>query len=216
MLQSLIKSVLIITMTIGFTRTSYGLIGAQALIGTDSSELKDIGNNVSDQTFSGTSMGLDVHLDPIPLVPVGFGLGIQMPSTTASVDGNDYELNGLVVDLQVTAWLPMVSSIIGITPYAKLGYIPFGAYTLKMKVPVGTETLDATAPLKSSGTHFAVGVKYAPLPLPLLKLNILFQISMRNETLEYETFDVNGVEFKIDESVSKTTTNMLLGVEVGI
>ncbi|MFK7825547.1 MAG: hypothetical protein AB8G05_15460 [Oligoflexales bacterium] len=214
MLKPLIKSVLLISMTIGFTRTSYGLISVQAMVGTDSTELKDIGNGSADQTFSGTSLGVAAHLDPIPLVPVGFGLGIQMPTTSASADGNDYELNGLVVDLQLTAWLPMVSKVIGITPFAKIGYIPFGAYTLKMKLPVGTQTLDATAPLKSSGTHFAVGATYS---LPFIPLaSALFQISMRNETLDYETFEVSGVEFKIDESVSKTSTNLLLGVEVGI
>lgn len=201
---------LIISVAIGFTGKSYGLISVQAMMGNDSSELKDIGFGASDETFSGTSLGAAVYLDPIPLVPIGFGLGVQMPSTKASIDGNDFELSGLLVDLQLMAWTPI--GLFGITPFAKLGYIPFGAYTLKRKVTVGAQELDVTAPLKSSGTHFAVGVNYSLLPL----ISLLFQVSLRNETLDYEEFDVGGQTFSADKSVTKSTTNILLGVDVGI
>ena len=209
MLRSLLKTSLLIFMTIGITRTSYGLISAQAMLGTDSSKLKDLGGT-SDATFSGTSLGVAAFLDPIPLVPVGFGLGISMPSLSASIDGNDYDLTGLIVDLEVMAWTPI--SLFGITPFAKLGYIPFGAYTMKQKWAAGTETLDVTIPIKSSGTHFAIGANYSLLPL----ISLLFQISLYNETLEYEEFEVAGTKIKVDDSVSKSTTNILVGVEVGL
>ncbi|NRA44090.1 MAG: hypothetical protein HRU09_03930 [Oligoflexales bacterium] len=207
MLQSLFKSMLIITMAIGFTRTSYGLISAQAMLGTDSSKIK---GSAEETTFDGTSLGVAVYLDPIPLVPVGFGLGVSMPSISGKNNGLDADITGLVVDLQVMAWTPI--SFFGITPFAKLGYIPFGAYKMKTKVDVAGELLDTTIPMTGSGTHFAVGANYSILPL----ISVLFQISMRNETLEYEEFDVGGTTFKLDDDLKKSSTNLLVGVEVGI
>ena len=209
MLKSLFKAFLFLTVAVGFTRTSYGLISAQAMLGTDSTELKDLPNGVGDMSLSGTTLGAGVLIDPIPLVPIGFGLGVQMPTTKGSKDGNDYELTGLVVDLQVKAWTPI--GLFGLTPFLKAGYIPLGAYTMKMNFLVGGNSVEGKAPLKSSGTHLAIGVNYSFLPL----IDVLFQVSMRNETMEFEDFNLLGQEIKISDSVGKSSTNLLVGLDVG-
>ena len=64
--------------------------------------------------------------------------------------------------MDLTAWLPL--DIAGYEPYEKLDYIVSGEYSSSV---AGT-----SSNFNASGTKFAVGIKYAPIPLVAFMLKI--------------------------------------------
>ena len=115
-------------------------------------EKQKLVDGADESDFSGTHMNLGVMLDPIPLIPVGFGLGINMPNISGKdKDGNKFEMTGMSFDLFIKAWSPI--GLFGITPYVKAGLTAFGGYKTSTKV------LDTSVdlPYTNSGTNIAVG-----------------------------------------------------------
>ena len=111
------------------SNNSFALIDVQALVGSDSGTISGGNAFANGGKTSGTVMGVAVHLDPIPLVPVGFGIGIGAPTLKSEDSGIDETYTGFFVDLEVMAWTPI--GFFGITPYAKLGYRAYGLYEMK-------------------------------------------------------------------------------------
>ena len=120
---------------------SLALIEGQVLMGQRSSSSGEL-------DYKGTENKLSVYLDPIPLVPVGFGVTMAQATVTTEVLGAEVEQKQSETTLDVTAWLPM--GIAGFKPYAKLGYVVAGKYESSTDV---------------SGTKMAAGLRYSPLPL---------------------------------------------------
>lgn len=206
-----------------FSTNGYALVTAQALVGTHSNSFSGpIGGG--DVKGTGTQLGLVGQIDPIPLVPVGFGLGVTMPTSSGEdSSGNGIDLTGTLVDLHVTAWTPI--GLFGVTPYVKLGYVVFGAYkldySLKNSVNIGgaaitpTSPVNATIPLKSTGSLLSIGASYSLLPL----ISVLFEINTRSETLKTDSFDIPELEaLGLNElgELKKKDTNILIGIEIGI
>ncbi|SMF40655.1 hypothetical protein [Pseudobacteriovorax antillogorgiicola] len=165
---------------------SYGLIEGQILVGQRSASI-DFSDTSYD--FSGTETKMSVYLDPIPLVPVGFGL--TMANVDLGEDGLVSGLKGSEISVDVTAWLPI--GIAGLKPYAKLAYVVSGEYTRTL-ASVDTD-------LDASGTKLAAGLKYSPIPLVGLMLEV------EKSTIELEA---DGI------SESSDNLGILLGVGVGI
>ena len=61
---------------------------------------------------------LSIMLDPIPLVPVGFG---AFMSTTDYKSGGLDNFSGNEMGVYLSAWSPI--EILGLTPYAKFSYL---------------------------------------------------------------------------------------------
>ena len=189
------------------SQKSFALISGQAMIGIDSSTVEI---DSTEYEFSGSSLGAALHLDPIPLIPIGFGVEVHVPTTKV----DDRELTGVVVDLQVSAWAPV--GLFGIKPFAKVGYIPFGVYNfVQESLTVGTATEQSDVPFTSSGLHFAGGIYYSFLPL----ISLLAQYSMREETLSMDgALNLAGIEIDADDlpERKRNSQNFMFGVEIGI
>lgn len=199
-------------LTILSSHTGFALFDAQALLGPSSMSLKGNASSflTEDASLSGHQTGLVVHLDPIPLVPIGFGLGITIPATvkgdyTSSGTAVDVSFSGLLIDLQVMAWSPV--SLFGLTPYGKLGYIVSGSY----KVDFSTALLSGSMVYDSTGSIVALGVNYSLLPL----IGVLFEFNLRNETIKLKELK-GGLTGATGGTNTASSSNILLGLEVGI
>lgn len=177
---------------------SYGFFDAQALVGKRKG---DVGNTA----VSGDELTLAAHLDPIPLVPVAFGLSLSHVNFSGKNDPAKLSFDDIVGQeyvAEVMAWVPI--GLFGFKPYGKLGYTVGGNY--KLKDVVDPNSTPSTNPedytYTPSGTHLSIGLKWSPLPL----IGILAEYKMSNQELK-----------KSGRPTSKYETNSLLfGVEVGI
>ena len=116
-----------------FSQSSYALVDAQVLYGVRSMELS-LG---SKGNYQATELRVAAHLDPIPLIPIAFGLSYGMISSSNSeryslVQDKDYTLKkteGDELAIEVMVWSPI--ALFGITPYVKAGYTLYGSYEFK-------------------------------------------------------------------------------------
>lgn len=156
-----------------FANQGYALIEGQVLMGK-----RTVSQSGTDDV-SAAETKISVYVDPIPLIPVGFGatLATLKPDTDGSSELKE-------TSLDVTAWLPL--GIAGFKPYAKLAYILAGDYGSGVKV---------------SGTKFAAGLKYSPLPF------VGFLLEVEKAAVETEYL---GVSSKMDGMAG------FLGVAAGI
>jgi hypothetical protein len=186
---------------------AWALFDAQVLTGKRSTDFK-FGN--SSNTESGTELKAAAHLDPIPLVPVGFGLSLSQINWDKSDKLNYKSLDGFEVGLEVEAWLPI--DLGGLQFYGKLGYTVLGAYVATTELTAGQ---DIKLAYKPSGTYIAVGAKYNFL----MRLGVMLEVESGNRELEFD--EVKDLPAGVDASAFKskgeaTNTSFLLGVQAGI
>jgi hypothetical protein len=186
---------------------AWALFDAQVLTGKRSTDFK-FGN--SSNTESGTELKAAAHLDPIPLVPVGFGLSLSQINWDKSDKLNFKSMDGFEVGLEVEAWLPI--DLGGLQFYGKLGYTVLGAYVATAELTAGQ---DIKLAYKPSGTYIAVGAKYNFL----MRLGVMLEVESGNRELEFD--EVKDLPAGIDASAFKSkgeaaNTSFLLGVQAGI
>jgi len=187
---------------------AWALFDAQVLTGKRSTDFK-LGS--TSNTESGTEMKVAAHLDPIPLVPVGFGLSLSQITWDKSDNLGFKSLDGFEVGLEVQAWLPI--DLGGFQFYGKLGYTAMGAYVTTLTD--ATTGQDYKLAYKPSGTYLAVGAKY----LFLLRLGVMLEMESGNRKLAFD--EVKDLPAGLDASLFKsdgdaTNTSFLLGVQAGI
>lgn len=177
---------------------SYGFFDAQALVGKRTG---DVGNVAVD----GDELTLAAHLDPIPLVPIAFGLSLSHVNFSGETDPAKLSFDDIVGQeyaAEVMAWVPI--GLFGFKPYGKLGYTIGGNYKFKGVLDAGStaSTDPASYTYTPSGTHLSIGLKWSPLPL----IGILAEYKMSNQELKKSGRPTAKYE----------TTSLLFGVEVGI
>lgn len=133
-----------------------------------------------------------LHFDPLPLIPISFGLSL----TTAALDKDDLG-SGTQAELsstqaEVMAWIPMVPFV---TPYGKLGLLLSGE--IEVKDANGNKTKS-----DFGGVDMAVGIKRSIFPM----VKILLEGGKSSYTLKDDDFG--------DKSLRRDFFR--LGVEVGI
>lgn len=190
------------------SQPSMAFFDAQLLVGPRWAEVK--GDNQSDST-RGTDMTAAAHLDPIPLIPVGFGFYYSQ----LSYDPNQFStlglksLTGSEIGLEATAWLPMIPIL---TPYLKVGlpvYSDFKGSTVSTDPTTGVES-DVDVTFKSSGVRLGVGAKFSLIPL----VAILAEAGLGQQKLKLEKSA--GVTANPKTEFDYKSTAFLVGVQVGI
>ncbi len=155
----------------------------------------------------GTVVQVAAHLDPIPLVPVSFGL--SMTKVTLEEGGGVTEASMTETGLDICAWIPLVPVV---TPYGRLNYPVYGRALMKSNLPAGTVTNRYESTAKISGPHLSVGLKYSPLPL----VKVLLETSLgKQKTSDAET-KVNGVKDTNNKDEDLTSKTVLVGLEIGL
>lgn len=189
------------------SQPAFALINAELFMGSSSVKFKAF-PDTKEGDLSGTHMNVSVLVDPIPLVPVAFGLGIQQPTLTGKIDGNEYDLKGVSFDLLVKAWSPV--SLSGFTPYGKLALTIAGGFKSTWD---GNELV-----YKNSGTSLALGVSYSVIPL----VAVLFELGMPAQDMEVDSAKGKDVPTTVSLNLQKgkkgtlSGTNLLIGVQAGI
>lgn len=186
---------------------AWAIFDAQVFYGQRTSKAKAEGSE--GDTMKGNELKAAAHLSPIPLVPVGFGASVS----TVTYEKNDdlyKDFTGLEGSLEIMAWLPFVPVV---TPYAKLGYIVFGGYTLEdsLETP-GAATTEMKATYKPKGTTIALGLKWSPLPL----VGVMVEYDMRQAKMEADEVKMNGLKVDSDSDFDMNSSTVLLGVQIGI
>jgi hypothetical protein len=186
---------------------AWALFDAQVLTGKRTTDFKF--GSVS-KSESGTELKAAAHLDPIPLVPVGFGLSLSQINWDKSDELNFKSVDGFEVGLEVEAWLPI--ELGGLEFYGKLGYTALGAYVGTYETGAGQ---DLKMAYKPSGTYIAVGAKYNFL----MRLGVMLEVESGTRELKFD--ELKDVPAGLDTSALKIDgdanyTSILLGVQAGI
>ena len=201
-MKSLFLSLLILSSFV--SQSAYGLFDVQLLAGYRLVDYKAPGSN--DAELSGLTITGAFHLSPVPLLPVAVGLAVEYLNFDAKDWDNVEESSGFVFIPEIMAWLPI--DLLSVTPYAKLGYA-FGS--LEFDGDNGVEGSTDT-----SGLRVAVGAKWAPKFLPIMKF--LLQGDYSFDQTKIEDFSQNGEDVAgIDGGENSSGSfSVSLGVEVGI
>lgn len=180
---------------------AWALFNAQVLTGKRDTKFK--GDGVSD-SLDGNELRLAAHLDPIPLVPIGFGLSLAQTSwdDESAKLGTD-KITGTDIDLEVEAWFPL--ELAGLVPFVKLGYTIAGLYELELG--------DLKGKYKPSGLSLHAGVKWEFL----LRLGVMFEIEKATRKLAFDDVSGPGSELLGDiADIDADSTSFLLGLQAGI
>lgn len=145
-----------------------------------------------------------VHVDPIPLIPVSFGLALF--SDQYAGDGTFSAMSNFAVAPEVKAWFPFGD----IRPYARASYFVYSNYTGKESIFPGQE---AKFIYNGLGYRLGVGLTYSILPL----IKIFGEYGYSSENAKPKNFSVNDVDMSSGASnLNVSSQTGLLGVEVGI
>ncbi len=176
----------------------YGMLsGSYTSEGTDAVKLKN-----------GSVIRAGLHIDPIPLVPIAFG--VYVDKSTFEIEDSGYDaIAGLEGGVQLYAWFPI--SLASLKPYAKI------SYPLYSKGLAENDLLSST--FSTSGPHVGFGVGYKLIPGLPVALNLEFDIgkqTMEFDATELKTEIAGTVTTSEKTSGDYSTTSIFLGVEVGL
>jgi hypothetical protein len=189
--------------------TSFALFDGEVLVGKRWYKFETTGatgNNAVSQEVNAA-----VHLDPIPVIPIGFGLGAIMGDLESKDfgDAGVDEAKLVELDLEIKAWIPMVPVV---TPYVKVK-VPLSAkLAIKGKEagPTGAEYAEV---YKLTGMHLNAGILYPVIPL----VKIVLEVGKSTQKRELEERKVASIkETLVDVKKENTNSdNFLVGVQIG-
>ena len=132
----------------------------QAMIGKRWYEFESDGTKTGVQS---QEIDIAAHIAPIPVVPVGFGVGLKLGELRKEDLGSDVsEAKVFEAGLDITGWVPLIPII---TPYARLNIPLIATSATKSKVDLGAGKVEYASTSKLSGFHLNAGVMFSPIPL---------------------------------------------------
>ena len=199
---------LILTAAALYTSSAMALVDVELLYGRQWYQLQ----STPVYGYSATDVDVAAHIDPIPLVPISFGVKADF----GSIDHSDVQ-TGLgyssvstaaiaKAGLDIMAWVPLVPIV---TPYVRLDIPVVGTQTIK-----GTAGgVAATRTSNINGFDLGIGGKFSLLPL--IKVLVELDQNMESEKIKSET--ANGGNVTYDSSnVALNSRAFFVGVEVGL
>jgi len=189
--------------------TSFALFDAELLVGKRWYKFETSGG--SDLNVASQEIYAAVHLDPIPLIPIGFGLGaIAGDLKKGDFDGWGVEEAKLLeLDLEVKAWIPMVPVV---TPYLKVK-VPLSAKLAIKGKETDAAGADFAQVYKLTGMHINAGILYPVIPLVKLVLEV-GKGTQKRELEEYKVASLNQPLTGVKKE-NTNSDNFLLGVQIG-
>ena len=189
---------------------SFALVDAELQIGQRNASWKQ-----SEESSSLTSQVIRVagHLDPIPLVPIGVGLGLYSESWKVDKDKQGVSsMSSYSLVPEITAWLPLGD----LKPTARIGYAILTAYSAKPSLVVGTQTVNTgTLLLAGAGLRLAVGLDWAVPVVPLLSLTGAVEYS--SETVKLAKDKIGDIDVSpYFKSITLTSTAILVGARLSL
>ena len=181
---------------------AFAFVDGEVAVGSRSGTWKP--ETGSSANISSTTIQMAVHLDPIPLVPVSFGLRLISDSySTTIADHGVKSLTSQAIVPEVTAWLPLGS----LKPFARLGYTAVSAYKGTLEIL----SINAETAYSSTGPRMTAGVEFSPLPF----ISFTAALEHATEALESKAVTVGAVPV-LATKTAVSTNAILLGAKVGI
>jgi hypothetical protein len=207
--EALLKGVVLaLAAGLVWSSSSFALIDAQLEVGQRNATWEQ--DSTSTKTSSQV-LRASVHLDPIPLVPVSFGLGAY--SETWKVNATDHGLTSLqsfTVTPEVLAWIPLGD----LRPFARLGYSILSGYSGKAALGTGAAATTGTMALAGSGLHLGAGLEWNIPVVPLL--SIIGGLEYASERVKLAKDKVGDVDVSATyKPINLKSTAILVGVKVG-
>lgn len=189
---------------------SYAIFNADAMVGKRTTKFQASSGGTT-TSLSGNEIRVGAYLDPIPLVPVAFGLSYDMvnyPDDATTMSFTSFA--GSEINLEVKAWFPIGD----IKPFIKVGYTVVGAYILESDVAQGPVTVKQKSTYKAKGTPIGLGINYSLAPL----IGLLLEYDINNHKLEVDKLTVGGIDTAVTSSsdLKAPGSSIMLGVQVGI
>ncbi|MCX6119982.1 MAG: hypothetical protein NT027_20800 [Proteobacteria bacterium] len=195
--------------TVTISTTSFGLISGEGQIGARNATWKQ---GSSSSKTSSTVLRLAGHLDPIPLVPVSFGLGLY--SETWKVSEADHSMSSLsswsaVPEIQ--AWIPLGD----LRPFVRVGYSILSGYSGKANIGTAPANVSGSIALVGNGVHLAAGLEWNIPVVPLL--SVIGSIEYADETVRLAKDKIGDVDISSAfKNVNLKSTAILLGAKLSI
>lgn len=185
------------------------LIEGELSVGQRDGTLKADG--ASGKSLSGTTIQLAGHLDPIPLVPVSFGLRVINETYSPTVAKHGFkELTSTAFVPEFAAWIPLPGDF---KPFARVGYTLVSAYKGRMEANVLGTMVAGDAVFESKGVRLAAGVSYSFMPF----VSLSAAVEQSSEKLSPTEAKFAGVDIKSQVAdVSFNSTAILVGVKAGL
>lgn len=181
--------------------SAHALISGGLGVGIKNAQISDINNS---STLKANELAAYVHLDPIPLIPIAFGVAVF--SDQYSGDTTFTSLSNVSIVPEIKAWFPFGN----LRPYVRAGYLVYSNYTGKETV-VGNQ--EATINYRGLGYRLGAGLTYSILPL----IKIFAEVGYSSEEAKPKNFTVNDVDQSTNIPNLKILAQTgLIGVDVGI
>ncbi len=209
MIRSLAVTSIVAMVSVFGARPAFALIEGELSVGQRNGTFKADG--ASGNSLSGTTIQLAGHLDPIPLVPVSFGLRIINETYSPTIAKHGFkDLTSTAFVPEVSAWIPLLGDI---KPFARVGYTLVSAYKGRMETSVLGNTVAGDVVYESKGVRLAAGVSYSFMPF----VSLSAAVEQSQETLTPSEAKFAGVDIKSQVAdVSFNSTAILVGVKAGL
>ncbi len=170
--------------------------------------------------ISSQEVSVAAHIDPIPVVPVAFGLRATTGALTSNEVKSAYSLSKVdagatsSVGIDVLAWVPLVPVF---TPYIRATIPVMAKWAVKGDTPTTTGGVTVDTPYAQvasiSGPELSLGAKFSFLPL--IKFSI--EVNQASQKFKPDEVKVNGVK-ATDAGDSETVKSnaVLAGLEIGL
>jgi len=167
---------------------SYALVGFEAGIGQRTNDVVYDAGTETDKvkSISGSELSANLLFDPIPAVPVAFGLALESYSynrasvlkdqlSSAGLDDSNASdtMTGMLYGPMLKVWVPTPY----VKPYLKYSYLTgqeVGKSSLTTDATISSQTVEVTQTSKSTYTHtageLALGVSFSFLKIAAVSL----------------------------------------------
>jgi hypothetical protein len=211
---------LLLSMWCCYAAPSQALISAQIFKGWNHGTFNGTISGDKPVEVTGGSTSVAVLIDPLPLIPIAFGVGASFPQGNLR-DSNDNKLSytGHQFDVEIMAWSPI--SLSSLTPYLRAGHIIAGSstYTQIAKIPVsiGSHTSPAGAENKyrlgAAGNFVGLGLRFDFLAV----ISFMGEARVQISQLPVQQVDFAGTDITDDvPKQSYRDMNFMIGASVGI
>lgn len=200
--SSLIKKILttgMISFSILTAFPALALIEGELSVGNRTGEF-------SGKSLSGTTIELAGHLDPIPLVPVSFGIRVVNDTFNPSVADHMFKsLSSTAIVPEVSAWFPFGD----IKPFARLGYSLVSVYKGTVETTDNSTTPSGDVAYKSTGVRMAAGINYSVFPFVALSAAL-------EQSAEKLSVSEKSAGVTIESEMDFKNTAIVVGVKAGL
>jgi hypothetical protein len=170
--------------------------------------------------ISSQELSVAAHLDPIPLVPVAFGLRATAGALTSDEVKSAYSMSKVdaaavtSLGLDVLAWIPLVPVF---TPYIRATIPVSATWGVKGDAAATVAGQSVYLPFAQtssiSGPELSLGAKFSLLPL--IKFSV--EVNQASQKIKPEEVKINNVKVSdAGETVNLKSNALLLGIEVGL